>query len=334
MSRVISWTQIGSVRLSRFRFRFRILGFQKYIRSSSSIAIELVTKTRQQSGKMSAVDLAPGAWILNHADNVDGYLKAIGVNIWKRKMTKNMTSTQTISINDNGTWNIVTNERPKIVPKSLSKYNNSETYFELGIEFDEIDPNGKEVKSIASVQGNKLIIEQKRASVTSTIVRTFNVGQMVMTMEAKGVTCTLAYFMTVTSQTPLAKTALAMVSGSREEYVGHATKIGETSTAAATGATSAAPSTAPPSLKDKDKGEAPGKSANLPATTEGSEAMTASEGNNILTGTTLPIEEGFTTESLMSRRSSDGNSVSSAVDSENRSSRASKSSKKSSKRSP
>jgi len=125
-------------------------------------------------------------------------------------------STQFISITD-GKWTIQTKddfEMPKIVPKSLRTFHNLEINFRIGKEFDELTPDGRQAKTTARVEGNKLILDQKgENSVNSTVVRTFeSPEQFVMTMETKGVTCTRSYGKALPSNLT---TALAEVSNSR-----------------------------------------------------------------------------------------------------------------------
>ncbi|RUS77534.1 hypothetical protein EGW08_014688, partial [Elysia chlorotica] len=61
--------------------------------------------------------------------------------------------------------------------------------FELGKEFDESTADGRKVKSTCTVEGNKLITTQK-GEIDSVITREFTADSFVMTLTAKGVTCT------------------------------------------------------------------------------------------------------------------------------------------------
>ncbi|GFR97375.1 fatty acid binding protein [Elysia marginata] len=128
-----------------------------------------------------AEQYAPGTWIMENSENFDEYMKAVGVGFAKRVIGNAAKPKQEISV-DNGNWKIVTSTTVTSVVLE----------FELNKEFDETTADGRKVKSTCTVDGNKLITEQK-GELDSTIIRDFTPDSFVMTLTAKGVTCTRNY---------------------------------------------------------------------------------------------------------------------------------------------
>lgn len=73
-----------------------------------------------------------------------------------------------------------------------STFKNTEISFELGKEFDEETMDGRQVKSVMTMEGNKLIHKQG-GDPPSEIIREFDEKQMVATMKVKDVVCTRKY---------------------------------------------------------------------------------------------------------------------------------------------
>lgn len=73
-----------------------------------------------------------------------------------------------------------------------STFKNSEISFELGKEFDEETLDGRQVKSVMTLEGNKLI-QKQGGDPKSEIVREFGEKEMIATMKVKDVTCTRKY---------------------------------------------------------------------------------------------------------------------------------------------
>ncbi|GFO25239.1 fatty acid binding protein [Plakobranchus ocellatus] len=115
-----------------------------------------------------AAELAPGTWEMVKSENFDAYLQAIGVGYATRIMAMAAKFTQYIKIND-GVWTITTSTG--ISSQTLK--------FELNKEFDEVTADGRKVKTICTVDGNKLITKQK-GTVDSTIIRNFQKSSFVM----------------------------------------------------------------------------------------------------------------------------------------------------------
>lgn len=75
---------------------------------------------------------------------------------------------------------------------TTSTFKNSEIHFELGKEFDEETLDGRQVKSVITLEGNKLIHKQG-GDPPSEIIREFGEKEMVATMKAKDVTSIRKY---------------------------------------------------------------------------------------------------------------------------------------------
>ncbi|XP_046555029.1 sodium/calcium exchanger regulatory protein 1-like [Haliotis rubra] len=124
---------------------------------------------------------AAGKWNLVDTDNFDAYMQAVGVGLVTRKMAGALKPTQEVKV-DGDNWEI----------KTVSTFKSSELKFTVGTTFDESTPDGRKCKTTATLDGQKLTLEQK-GDVDSTIVRDYNNNDMVMTLTAKGVTCTRKY---------------------------------------------------------------------------------------------------------------------------------------------
>ncbi|RUS73858.1 hypothetical protein EGW08_018380, partial [Elysia chlorotica] len=144
--------------------------------------ISFFTNNLEGEGRESmAADLAPGTWALEKSENFDEYMKALGVSYPWRVIGNAAKPKQDISVSA-GHWTIATSTP---ATKVLIK-------FDLNKQFDETTPDGRKVKSISTVEGNKLITHQKGA-VDSVITRDFGKNSFVMTLAAKGQTCTRHY---------------------------------------------------------------------------------------------------------------------------------------------
>merc|ERR1711893_156471 len=132
--------------------------------------------------KMAAEKFA-GSWKSDTLVNFDEYMKAMGVNYVLRKAGS--VSTTHIEIKQDGeNWNW----KYKIAFKS------GELNFRLGEEFDEITPDGRPVKSIFTMEGEKLVQVQRGKPVDTTISRTVDEeGVMQEYCTARDITCHRTY---------------------------------------------------------------------------------------------------------------------------------------------
>jgi len=113
--------------------------------------------------------------------NFDDYMKALGVGFVLRKIGNSVSPTVELK-KDGDKYTLVTS----------STFKNTEISFELGKEFDEETLDGRNVKSVITLEGNKLI-QKQGGEPPSTIIREFTETDMVATMTVGNVTCTRKY---------------------------------------------------------------------------------------------------------------------------------------------
>ncbi|KAI4497708.1 hypothetical protein M0802_007248 [Mischocyttarus mexicanus] len=87
---------------------------------------------------------------LQFSDKFDEYMKALGVSLVTRKMGASVNPVVELTESD-GTYTLKTN----------SPFKSSEIKFKLGEEFEEETPDGRKVKSVCTLEGNKLLHVQK-----------------------------------------------------------------------------------------------------------------------------------------------------------------------------
>ncbi|RXM36537.1 Clavesin-2 [Acipenser ruthenus] len=75
---------------------------------------------------------------------------------------------------------IISQEGDKIVVKTQSTFKNTEISFELGVEFDENTPDGRNCKSTVHQDGDKLVHVQKWDGKETKFIREIKDGKMVM----------------------------------------------------------------------------------------------------------------------------------------------------------
>lgn len=82
------------------------------------------------------------------------------------------------------------NNKYKLI--TTSTFKDTEIEFELGKEFDETTLDGREVKSVMKLEGNKLT-QEEGGDPPSTIIREFGEKEMIATMKVGNVVCTRKY---------------------------------------------------------------------------------------------------------------------------------------------
>ncbi|XP_012227678.1 fatty acid-binding protein, muscle isoform X2 [Linepithema humile] len=115
------------------------------------------------------------------SENFDEFMKALGVGMVTRKMGASVSPVVELSEND-GVYTL----------KTTSPFKNMEIKFKLGEEFDEETADGRKVKSVCTLNGNKLVQEQKGEKHT-TIVREFTSTEMKAIMKVDDIVCTRVY---------------------------------------------------------------------------------------------------------------------------------------------
>ncbi|XKL64996.1 hypothetical protein PGB90_005082 [Kerria lacca] len=119
---------------------------------------------------------------LTTSRNFDEYLKITGIPAASRKVAATVQPIVEIVQESDG----------KLTLSSSSPFKNISITFNLGEEFDEITPDGRKVKSIITLEGNKLIQIQKNGKESVTI-REFTPEQVNMTLKIDDVVCTRSY---------------------------------------------------------------------------------------------------------------------------------------------
>ncbi|XP_071862738.1 fatty acid binding protein isoform X1 [Bombus fervidus] len=118
---------------------------------------------------------------LQSSENFDEFMKALGVGIMTRKMGSSVSPVIELTEN-NGVYTL----------KTTSAFKNSEIKFKLGEEFDEETADGRKVKCVCTLDGNKLIQVQKGEKET-TIEREFTPTEMKAIMKVDDIVCTRVY---------------------------------------------------------------------------------------------------------------------------------------------
>ncbi|CAL7936700.1 unnamed protein product [Xylocopa violacea] len=118
---------------------------------------------------------------LSSSENFDDFMKALGVGLLTRKMGSSVSPVVELTEN-NGVYTL----------KTTSPFKNSEIKFKLGEEFEEETPDGRKVKTVCTLDGNKLMQIQKGDKQT-TIEREFTPTEMKAIMKVDDIVCTRIY---------------------------------------------------------------------------------------------------------------------------------------------
>merc|ERR1712018_1109062 len=121
-----------------------------------------------------------GSYTRVSEEKYEDLLKALNVGFMLRKAAMASTPVMTIT-NDGGNWTMVT----KTTMKSV------ELKFKLGEEFDEETTDGRKCKTTVTMDGNKLVTNQKAqgGGKDALAVREFSDDGVVMTITVDGVSC-------------------------------------------------------------------------------------------------------------------------------------------------
>ncbi|XP_076760712.1 fatty acid binding protein isoform X2 [Xylocopa sonorina] len=118
---------------------------------------------------------------LSSSENFDDFMKALGVGLLTRKMGSSVSPVVELTENS-GVYTL----------KTTSPFKNSEIKFKLGEEFEEETPDGRKVKTVCTLEGNKLMQIQKGEKQT-TIEREFTPTEMKAIMKVDDIVCTRIY---------------------------------------------------------------------------------------------------------------------------------------------
>ncbi|XP_070777131.1 fatty acid binding protein 7, brain, a [Enoplosus armatus] len=128
------------------------------------------------------VDAFCATWKLVDSQNFDDYMKALGVGFATRQVG-NVTK-PTVVISQDG---------DKVVVKTLSTFKNTEISSKLGEEFDETTADDRHVKSVFTMEGDKLVQVQKWDGKETKFVREIKDGKLVATLTFEGVQAVRTY---------------------------------------------------------------------------------------------------------------------------------------------
>jgi hypothetical protein len=122
-----------------------------------------------------------GKWDLVSSDKFDEYMKAVGVGAVWAKVGSTAKPKVSISV-DGNKWTL----------KSETLVKSSCIEFQLGVEFDETTTDDRKMKTTITLEGNKLIQDQK-GDIPSVITREVNGDSMTVLCKAKDVVATRVY---------------------------------------------------------------------------------------------------------------------------------------------
>ncbi|PWA33651.1 hypothetical protein CCH79_00007662, partial [Gambusia affinis] len=109
-----------------------------------------------------------GKWTLVSSDNFDEYMKAVGMSFATRQMGNLAKPNLIISVEDDGV----------ISMKAESTLKTTAIQFKLNEEFDETTADGRNAKSIFTVENGKLVQKQSWEGKTTTLEREVQDGKL------------------------------------------------------------------------------------------------------------------------------------------------------------
>ncbi|KAB5530918.1 hypothetical protein PHYPO_G00134870 [Pangasianodon hypophthalmus] len=123
-----------------------------------------------------------GTWNLKESKNFDEYMKALGVGFATRQVGSMTKPTTIISVDGDA-----------VTLKTVSTFKNTEIKFKLGEEFDETTADDRKVKSLVTLDGNKLVHVQKWDGKETSLVREVDGNSLTLTLTLGDVVCTRSY---------------------------------------------------------------------------------------------------------------------------------------------
>uniref|UniRef100_A0A3B3SHU2 Fatty acid binding protein 3, muscle and heart n=1 Tax=Paramormyrops kingsleyae TaxID=1676925 RepID=A0A3B3SHU2_9TELE len=123
-----------------------------------------------------------GTWNLKESKNFDDYMKALGVGFATRQVGS-MTKPTTIISMDGDT----------VTLRTQSTFKNTEISFKLGEEFDETTADDRKVKSVVTLDGDKMVHIQKWDGKETTLVREVSDNSLTLTLTLGDVVSTRSY---------------------------------------------------------------------------------------------------------------------------------------------
>uniref|UniRef100_A0A914EE02 Lipocalin/cytosolic fatty-acid binding domain-containing protein n=1 Tax=Acrobeloides nanus TaxID=290746 RepID=A0A914EE02_9BILA len=122
-------------------------------------------------------DVFAGKWVLKGAENMDAYLKQEGVGLVMRKLATSVYPTVEITITGNH-WKIVTSSTVKTIVVE----------FDLGVEFDEVTPDGRKLKNTPTLEDGRLVEVKHGEKIKNIRVERYVEGnKLIMILNCDGV---------------------------------------------------------------------------------------------------------------------------------------------------
>jgi len=120
---------------------------------------------------------------MESSENFDEYMKTVGVNFMTRKVAATLKTNYVISAEANDVYNL----------RLESTFKNADMKFKLNEEFDETTSDGRKCKTLITLDGNKLIQDQ-RGDQPSVITREITANDtLVCICKANEIVCTRIY---------------------------------------------------------------------------------------------------------------------------------------------
>ncbi|KAK2836492.1 hypothetical protein Q7C36_014361 [Tachysurus vachellii] len=123
-----------------------------------------------------------GTWNLKESKNFDEYMKALGVGFATRQVGSMTKPTTIISVDGD-----------VITLKTVSTFKSTEIKFKLGEEFEECTADDRKVKSVVTLDGNKLVHVQKWDGKETSLVREVSENSLTLTLTLGDVVSTRFY---------------------------------------------------------------------------------------------------------------------------------------------
>ncbi|KAH0950057.1 hypothetical protein HN011_005856 [Eciton burchellii] len=146
-----------------------------------SLTLAVAGETSLTMSSQSLNNILGKRYKLHTSEKFDEYMKAVGVGMVTRKMASSVNPVVELTEKD-GVYTL----------KTTSPFKNTEIKFKLNEEFDEETADGRKVKSICTLEGNKLVQIQKGPKET-TIEREYTPTEMKAVMKIDDIVCTRVY---------------------------------------------------------------------------------------------------------------------------------------------
>ena len=118
-----------------------------------------------------------GVYKLVSSENFDAFLQAMGLNVLMRKAATSGTPTITVSVSGDQ-WTL----------KQENKLRTNVMEFQLGVQRDVKNLDGKSATSIVTKEGDTLVERRSGEGRQAEIIREFTDSQLKVTMKLEGVT--------------------------------------------------------------------------------------------------------------------------------------------------